>query len=221
MNDDYHPISPPASASGNNLLGEAWHLGGDDGLPLFSLSFSRDDDDLFTTIVDQQDAQLQELSPFEIESSSTNAYRQEDYDDDDSMFSPEMEASVASEQDTVSTPISDNDTKIASRKRKIVTPQQRRRHVDRSSMRIRHPYNNHECDNNYYISSSSTSMRSACYRTATRMMTCMQRSEATRVEILAHFPSQEDHPIAKKRRSIQHCFLHTQTSRERLLSWLE
>ena len=230
MSNDFHPISPrPFNVS---LFDAAWQ--GDCGaaIPHFSLSFSRDDDDDdddgLATIIDHQ------LSFLELESASTDYgesdnYDDSDFDDVDGKFSPEIGIAVEHDQNVVSSPtaVAELDQDSLHRKRKIVTPQQRMRNAARTSLLMTKPQHQsyeedyvHQCSSSSSSSSSSTSIHIARYLTATRMMSCMQRSEATRAEILALFPVEEDHPIAKKRRSIQHCFLHTQTSREGLLALL-
>jgi len=209
MCDDFHPISP----AGEPFDGD-WKLDDDTAIPFFSLSFSRDEDDLLTALVDQQDAQGPEgLSPFKVESTTLPRYSFDECDDD-SFVSPDIHASLSAEPEQVTsslTPAAASETaNHQSRKRKIVTPQQRRRQVASSlDMELQHCY-----------SSTIRRVSSDSYHTASRMLSCMQRSEDTRAQILDNFPWQEDHPVAKKRRSVQDCFLHTQISRERLLSWL-
>lgn len=227
MSNDFHRISLPSNVS---MFDAAWQVDCGAAIPHFSLSFSRDDDDDdhagLATMIDHQ------LSFLELESSSTDYSESDNYDDDDfddigGKFSPEIGIAAEPDQNVVSSPtaVAELDRDSFHRKRKIVTPQQRMRSVSRTSLFMTKPQHRssnedfvHQCSSS--SSSSSSSVHIACYLTATRMMSCMQRSEATRAEILALFPVDEDHPIAKKRRSIQHCFLHTQTSREGLLSLL-
>jgi len=185
---NFDSVSPPAEP-----YDAAWKLDEDDGIEMhFSLSFSRDEGDLLHDLGEPHDAcQSEDLVPFEIQSHSRH-----DFDDDDSVLSPEFVLSTT--DDIMSTPTSEIEKpSTLSRKRRIVTPQQRRRRVSETM------------DQNRVV-----------YRTMSRMIWCMQRSEATRVEIMEHFPTKEDHPVTKKRKSIQHCFVHTQTSSERLLSWM-
>jgi len=194
--------------------GEDCNISDDDNdmeLP-FSLSFSRDEEDGFlSTLVQEQDVyQPDELTPFSIESSShLHHHHHHSFDD---MLSPDDD----DDDDDLSS--SSSSTALAftpgqgSRKRKIVTPQQRKRQRQVST-EDRQGRTTGDKDNN------ATSSFTGSITSRRRMLSCMQRSEATRLEILAHFPSEEQHPVAQKRQSIQHCFLHTQTSRERLLSY--
>lgn len=197
--DNFHPVSPPVP------FDAAWKLDDDDEMMPFSLSFSRDEEDgLLATLAQDEDvgSEFGPLSPFHIELYSGQQ--------EDSTVSPDLVAST--EDESSSTAENQNNTSTrsspSSRKRKIVTPQQRKRQLA-ASLEMEASFS----------SSSSTGNNDNKKTASLRMLSCMERSEATRAEILAHFPS-EDSPIAKKRQSIQHCFFHTQTTREQLLSWL-
>ena len=221
MCDDFHAISPPSRA---NPFDATWQLDCGVEIPHFSLSFSRDDDDGLATMIDHQLSYYQVGSSYTEDFSESDNDEKDEIDDEDSMFYPDIGIAAEPDQNLISSPtaVAELEMDSLSRKRKIVTPQQRMRNIARSSLfmtKLQHqPYDDGIV--HHGSSSSSASMHIACYTTATRMMSCMQRSEATRSKILALFPDEEDHPISKKRRNIQHCFLHTQTSREGILSLL-